>query len=47
MIGDLILQIKKFFKQQTCIHSYRYVYRKDNGSDFEKCTKCDKLKYNN
>lgn len=43
MIGDLILAIRKWWKQNiTCIHDYQYfVY---SGYRYQKCTKCDKLK---
>lgn len=46
MIGDLILWIKKVFKQQTCMHDYRHVNAswRANCSDFEECVKCDKIK---
>ena len=44
MIGDLVLFLKLFFKQQTCIHNYLYVNRKDNGGSFQNCSKCDKIK---
>jgi len=45
MLGDIILGIKKFLHQHLfCIHNYKYVYRKDNGADYELCTKCDKIK---
>jgi hypothetical protein len=44
MIGDIILWCKIFIKQQTCIHNYKYVNRKDNGGSFELCEKCDKIK---
>lgn len=45
MLGDIILGIKNFLHQHLfCIHKYKYVYRKDNGADFELCTKCDKIK---
>lgn len=45
MIGDLILWIQKVWKQQTCIHKYIIVNRKDfEGGTFENCTKCDKIK---
>jgi hypothetical protein len=45
MIGDLILWIKTFFYQHIfCIHKYKWIYRKDNGADFEVCTKCEKIK---
>jgi hypothetical protein len=43
MIGDIILWCKKFIKQQTCIHRYKYIYRKDTGGSFELCIKCDKI----
>lgn len=43
MIGDLILWFKKVWKQQTCIHYYKIVNRKDNGGSFYECTKCEKL----
>ena len=44
MIGDIILWFKKFIKQQTCIHKYKWINRMDNGGSFELCTKCDKIK---
>lgn len=44
MIGDIYLWIKEFIKQQTCIHDYKTIYRKDNGDSFELCKKCDKIK---
>jgi len=44
MIGDIVLWCKKFIKQQTCIHKYKNVNRKDTGGSFELCTKCDKIK---
>jgi hypothetical protein len=44
MIGDFILWIKLFFKQQTCIHFYKYVHRKDTGGSFEECFKRGKIK---
>jgi len=43
MIGDIVLWIKKFWKQQTCIHDYRIIIRKDTGGDFHSCFKCDKI----
>jgi hypothetical protein len=44
MIGDLILWIKRVWKQQTCIHNYTIVNRKDTGGSFENCLKCNKIK---
>jgi hypothetical protein len=45
MTGDLILWIKTFFHQHFfCIHKYKWIYRKDNGADFEVCAKCEKIK---
>lgn len=44
MFGNLILWIKRVFKQQTCIHKYKSVYRKDYGSSFDLCEKCDLIK---
>lgn len=45
MFGDLILFFKKVFKQQTCIHNYKIIIRKDfAGGTFQECTKCEKLK---
>ena len=44
MIGNIILAIKKFWKQQTCMHKYKWVYRRDNGDSFETCSKCEILK---
>lgn len=44
MIGDFILWIKKFIKQQTCIHDYKFICRKDNGGSYEECIMCDKIR---
>lgn len=44
MIGDFILWLKVFIKQQTCIHDYRIINRKDNGSDYYECNKCERIK---
>ena len=43
MIGDLILWVKRVWKQQTCVHTYKTIIRKDNGNTFENCCKCDKI----
>lgn len=45
MIGDIILNIRKFWKQHfSCIHDYETIHRKDlHGGSFECCTKCDKI----
>lgn len=45
MIGDIILWIKQFIKQQTCIHDYK-PNRIVNimNRPFDECIKCDKLK---
>lgn len=44
MLGNLILYLKKFLKQQTCIHEYKSTYRLDNGNSFWVCEKCERLK---
>jgi len=44
MVGDVILWCRAFIKQQTCIHRYNWINRKDNGGSFELCIKCDKIK---
>ena len=44
MIGDLILWIKRVWKQQTCIHDYKWIHRKDTGGSFEQCSKCEKIR---
>lgn len=44
MFGDIILWFKEFIKQQTCIHTYTTVNRRDTGGSFEVCKKCDKIK---
>lgn len=44
MIGDIILSLKKWLKQQTCLHNYKWVYRRDNGGSFEECTKCERIR---
>jgi hypothetical protein len=41
MIGDLILKIKQFIKEQTCIHNYKAKVWL-NGR--ETCIKCSKIK---
>lgn len=43
MIGDIILWFKTFIKQQTCLHKYKVVYRRDNGSNFLLCEKCERI----
>lgn len=44
MIGDFILTLKTFIKQNTCVHDYKYNGHIEisNGTEFnfEKCTKC-------
>lgn len=43
MIGDIILNIKTFVKQNLfCIHKYKYVGKLDFR--YEICLKCDKIK---
>lgn len=47
MIGDIILSVKKILKQNMCIHEYKYDGHIDvYGAmfNFEKCTKCGKLR---
>jgi hypothetical protein len=44
MLGDIILYVKEFIKQQTCIHKYINVHRKDTGGSFEMCINCEKSK---
>lgn len=44
MIGDLLLELKKWFKQQTCYHDYKHVHRIDTGGGFEQCKKCGRIK---
>ena len=41
MIGNIILWIRLTWKQQTCIHTYKPVVRKDTGGSFDMCTKCE------
>ena len=43
MFGDIILWLKTFFSQQTCIHDYKPVYRRDTGGGFDICRKCKKI----
>jgi hypothetical protein len=45
MIGHIILRFERFIKQNTCIHNYRWTYRKDNGDSFLMCEKCKKKKH--
>lgn len=42
MIGDIILIIKRFFKQLFCIHNYR-CYHCGTDYNYIKCNKCGKL----
>lgn len=44
MLGNLILWMREVWKQQTCVHTYEWIYRKDNGNSFENCSKCDLVK---
>lgn len=44
MIGDLLILLKEWFKEQSCLHIYKGVYRKDNGGSFEQCIKCNRIK---
>jgi hypothetical protein len=45
MFGDFILWFRQFFKEQTCLHNYQDIFRKDiQGGTFEKCIKCGRLK---
>jgi hypothetical protein len=47
MVGNTWIAIKTFFHQHIfCIHKYKWVYRKDNGADFEVCKKCDLIRDN-
>ena len=43
MIEDIILWLKKTFKQQTCIHKYKDIHRKDTGGSVVICEKCNKI----
>lgn len=44
-MGDIILNMRNFFKGLVCIHKYKTVIRRDyGGGDFEECTKCEKIK---
>ncbi len=47
MIGDLILWMKKVWKQQTCVHDYKIHYDKTGLGRFDhyECDKCDKWKW--
>lgn len=46
MVGDIILWIKQFIKQQTCIHNYKpnRISLILKGHGFDECTKCGKIK---
>lgn len=47
MIGEIILSIKSFLKQNMCVHEYKYDGHIDAYGDmfnFEKCTKCGRQK---
>lgn len=44
MLGDFIIWLKKSIQQQTCIHDYKTVHRRDlGGGSFEKCKKCGRI----
>lgn len=43
--GDIYLSIKKFIKQNFCIHKYKTIIKKDyGGGDYQECTKCEKIR---
>ena len=44
MLGDIILWIKKMWKQFWCIHAYKPTRSFMIGCSWEVCDKCDKLK---
>jgi hypothetical protein len=41
MIGNLLLKIKQFIKEQTCLHNY---VSKVWLNEYEVCLKCGKVK---
>ena len=45
MFGDLILWIKKTWKQFWCIHDYQWQGKLDYR--YNECTKCGRIKSNN
>lgn len=45
MLGDLLLTIRKFIKQQTCLHDYKFIPDKVFMKfDYYQCKKCCKSK---
>lgn len=45
MTGNIWITIKTFFQQHLfCMHKYKWVYRRDNGADFQACEKCGLIK---
>lgn len=45
MIGDIILSIKKFWKQFICIHHYKCKITKDLEQNiYFECEKCEQCK---
>jgi hypothetical protein len=42
MIGDLIINLRDFFRQTFCLHDYKYVETFDSG--FFRCKKCGRIK---
>lgn len=47
MIGDLILWIKKVWKQETCVHDYKFEFDRTGLGKFDhhECNKCGKWKW--
>jgi len=48
MIGDFILTVKTFIKQNICVHDYKYEGHMDPLSGvaihFEKCQNCGRVR---
>lgn len=45
MFGDLILKIKRIWKQFWCIHHYEYNYPRYGGDcgGYYRCVKCERI----
>ena len=46
MLGDIILWLYKFIKEQTCVHDYSVMptLRYDESDTYLRCEKCGRVK---
>lgn len=45
MITETIQEIIKYVQKLLCWHDFKVVFRKDNGTDFWICRKCEYIKF--